>query len=598
MEGSQPVLRSDQKGMEEVQRIQEALAKGEPILSESQVELIKHQTAFLGEDAEAVMREIQEEATKTVRLPADIAKIIDNYCKNLTLRVGLRELSNDLEKDKERKRLMQLEAMEVEVNNFKAAKAQGNMAVLMRVKWVLSAQLKKYLEDIETDEGEGISSDVTGKWKRIALGLTKDATEYLSGIGRNVGAAEEDALGPLRRAIGRVATLGNAVTKGVSEPDEGELRDLAKKLGAVKRELMTLGRGLMVNQPPATATEAHELVSEAEEAIRTSQRTIKAALRGLGAASDTSEASSLSIFPLPQRPVMVSLAAPPPWPPQAEPPRTTSYGTGGELANLMRGLMGAQANDNGWPTFSGKYVEYPRFRKEWWAYRQMYHGHVRDELVRRSLKEKSLASSVRILVNDIEDLREAWSTLDTCFDRPEKYIAEALEPIIRFSGYKVFDNGAIREFYSLQRAAMMGPRRRVSCTDQTLPSILAKMPPNDWRQWAKERPMWMRGAVEEAFWAFVDQRWRDALNVAAAEPTGWERREQWSWGPRDRQERASRGHLEAAARYDIVAAAEGKPPQAEGGGCIFADVLRCSGRHPLGNAERSGTYEQKRGQRS
>ncbi len=81
--------------------------------------------------------------------------------------------------------------------------------------------------------------------------------------------------------------------------------------------------------------------------------------------------------------------------------------------------MGAQANDSGWPTFSGRYMEYPRFRKEWWAYRQTYHGHViRDELVCRSHKEKSLASGIRMLVNDIDDLREAWNTLDTCFDRP------------------------------------------------------------------------------------------------------------------------------------------------------------------------------------
>jgi hypothetical protein len=79
---------------------------------------------------------------------------------------------------------------------------------------------------------------------------------------------------------------------------------------------------------------------------------------------------------------------------------------GGEVASLMRGLVEAQANGGGWPTFSSKYVEYPRFRKEWWAYRHTYHGHIRDELVCRSLKEKSLASSVKILVNDIEDLRE------------------------------------------------------------------------------------------------------------------------------------------------------------------------------------------------
>jgi ribulose bisphosphate carboxylase small subunit len=91
----------------------------------------------------------------------------------------------------------------------------------------------------------------------------------------------------------------------------------------------------------------------------------------------------------------------------------------------MRGMMNAQANDSGWPTFSRKYVEYPRFRKEWWAYRQTYHGHVRDELVCRSLKERSLASHIRLLVNDIDNLREVWNTLDTCFDRPDKYISDS-----------------------------------------------------------------------------------------------------------------------------------------------------------------------------
>jgi hypothetical protein len=187
--------------------------------------------------------------------------------------------------------------------------------------------------------------------------------------------------------------------------------------------------------------------------------------------------------------------------------------------------MGAQANDSGWPTFSGRYVEYPRFRKEWWAYRQTYHSHVRDELVCRSLKERSLASGVKMLVNDIDDLQKAWNTLDTCCDRPEKYITEALDPVVKFRSYKAFDNGAIREFYSLLRAAMMGARKAGLLSrlvnDQTLPSILAKMPPSDWRQWAREWPSWMREAIEEAFWNFVDQKWRDALNVAAAEPPSW-----------------------------------------------------------------------------
>ncbi len=79
-------------------------------------------------------------------------------------------------------------------------------------------------------------------------------------------------------------------------------------------------------------------------------------------------------------------------------------GPGSEVADLIRCLTPVQANDSRWPVFNGRYVEYPRFRKEWWAYRQTYHGHVRVELVSRALKEKSLASSVKGMVNNIEDL--------------------------------------------------------------------------------------------------------------------------------------------------------------------------------------------------
>jgi hypothetical protein len=160
-------------------------------------------------------------------------------------------------------------------------------------------------------------------------------------------------------------------------------------------------------------------------------------------------------------------------------------GTSRELSTLIRSLMGAQANDSGWPTFSGKYVEYPQFHKEWWAYRRTYHGHVQAELVCRSLKERSLASNVHLLLNDI--------------DGPEKYISEALDPVVKFRSYKAFNNGAIQEFYSILRAAMMGARKagllNRLINDQTLPDILAKMPPADWRQCAKERLAWMREAV-------------------------------------------------------------------------------------------------------
>ncbi len=80
------------------------------------------------------------------------------------------------------------------------------------------------------------------------------------------------------------------------------------------------------------------------------------------------------------------------------------------------------------------------------------------------------------MVNDIEALQEVWDTLDKCFDRPEKYIAEALDPIVNFRKYGAFDNGAIREFYLLLRSAMLGARKagilHHLVNDQTLPSTM------------------------------------------------------------------------------------------------------------------------------
>jgi hypothetical protein len=101
---------------------------------------------------------------------------------------------------------------------------------------------------------------------------------------------------------------------------------------------------------------------------------------------------------------------------------------------------------------------------------------IRDELVCRALKEKSLAGSAWAIVHEIEELQEVWDTLDTCLDRPEKYIAEALDPIIKFRKYRVFENWAIREFYSLLWAAILGTRKpgllHHLINDQTLPSII------------------------------------------------------------------------------------------------------------------------------
>jgi hypothetical protein len=98
------------------------------------------------------------------------------------------------------------------------------------------------------------------------------------------------------------------------------------------------------------------------------------------------------------------------------------------LVDFMRSFGQMRANDSGWPTFDGRYVSYPRFKKEWEAYRQTYHSAVSDDLAARTLRDKCLQGDALQMVSHLDDLREMWETLDTCYERPDKYMEKALKP--------------------------------------------------------------------------------------------------------------------------------------------------------------------------
>jgi hypothetical protein len=197
-----------------------------------------------------------------------------------------------------------------------------------------------------------------------------------------------------------------------------------------------------------------------------------------------------------------------------------------DLAALLRGWGQLRANDSGWLTFDGRYANYPRFKREWVAYREMYHSVVNDDLAAKTLREKCVKGDALRMVSHLDDLQEMWDTLDTCYERPEKYMEEVLRPIVEFRKYRVFDSGAVREFYSILRAAIKGARGigrlDLLINDQTVPRIMGRMPYTHWREWAIKRPEWVQEDLGVAFERFVERKWQDALNVGAAEPQPWE----------------------------------------------------------------------------
>ncbi len=269
--------------------------------------------------------------------------------------------------------------------------------------------------------------------------------------------------------------------------------------------------------------------------------------------------------------------------------------TSGDLLDFMRGFGHMQANDSGWPAFDGRYASYPRFKKEWRAYRETYHSAVNNDLAARALRDKCLKGDALQMVSHLDDLREMWETLDTCYERPEKYMEEALQPIVEFRRYKLTDSAAVREFYSLLRAAVKGAkgigRLGLLINDQTIPKIMrSKMPYTDWKEWATKRPDWMQQDVAVTFERFVEKKWQDALNVAAVDPASWNvGREKFSpnGGALDRTTPTSKGTLKVTGAVNVV---EQKAPSRShspswdvsfGRKCRARNLIGCDGDHFL-----------------
>jgi hypothetical protein len=136
-----------------------------------------------------------------------------------------------------------------------------------------------------------------------------------------------------------------------------------------------------------------------------------------------------------------------------------------------------------------------------------------DNLAAKTLREKCVKGDALRMVSHLDDLGEMWDTLDTYYERAEKYMKEAFQPVLEFRKYKACDSSTVREFYSILRAAIKGARSigrlDLLINDQAVPRIMGKMPYADWKEWATRRPEWVREDLGIAFERFVEQKWQD-----------------------------------------------------------------------------------------
>ncbi len=84
---------------------------------------------------------------------------------------------------------------------------------------------------------------------------------------------------------------------------------------------------------------------------------------------------------------------------------------------------------------------------------------------------------------------------------------------------------------------------------------MSKMPYTDWKEWATKRPEWMQEDLASAFEKFVERKWQDALNIAAAEPSSWgveKEKVSSGRGAQDKATYGSRGVPKVAGAVNMI----------------------------------------------
>ncbi len=126
-DGSQ-LVQSNQKRLEEVRCIRDAIATRRSALADQEKSEITQRGASFCEDGEAMIEEILDCVEEAACQPVDVLRMIEGYISELGKRDVFRELSLDLEKEMASEGTAQLSAMEVKEEKLQAASRGGNMA--------------------------------------------------------------------------------------------------------------------------------------------------------------------------------------------------------------------------------------------------------------------------------------------------------------------------------------------------------------------------------------------------------------------------------------------------------------------------------------
>ncbi len=159
------VVRSTQKNLDEIQKIRAAMEGNKPVTTGAQQELIIKYADILGEDGKAMIEVIEEEARKPDKLPADIFKLIESCLSSLSQKAKRQGLSDEVIKQREPERLLQVEAIREHATMLHANRLNGDRLGEESVKKAMARLVDEYMAAVNQDKDDGLDPDTARMWK-------------------------------------------------------------------------------------------------------------------------------------------------------------------------------------------------------------------------------------------------------------------------------------------------------------------------------------------------------------------------------------------------------------------------------------------------
>jgi hypothetical protein len=247
--------------MDDVQKIRAAMESNKPVITTAQQELIIKYADILGEDGKAMIEVIEEEARKPDKMPADVFKLIDSCLSSLSQKAKRQGLSDEVIKQREPERLVQVEAIREHATMLHASCLSGDRLSKESVRKAMRKLVDEYVAAVDQDKDVRLDLDTARMWKEqvheIAAKAKLDQPVASFGGSKSGPVAHsgvKDRLAPLKSTIEQVTYIIQAVTTELTDPDETILRGFGKQLGSSRKEIMAVSKDLVVDQPVDVAT--------------------------------------------------------------------------------------------------------------------------------------------------------------------------------------------------------------------------------------------------------------------------------------------------------------------------------------------------------